>query len=61
MPSQPPPPSLPITPPTPVRQPSMAGAAARSALGMAVNMGASYALRGTGLHCPVCRIVRLRF
>lgn len=61
MPSQPPPPSLPITPPAPLRQPSMAGAAARSALGMAVNMGASYALRGTGLHCPVCRIVRLRF
>lgn len=64
MPSQPPPPSVPIvqsSSPPPVRQPSMAGAAARSALGMAVNMGASYALRGTGLHCPVCRIVRLRF
>lgn len=64
MPSPPAPPTIPIvpsTPPPPVRQPSMAGAAARSALGMAVNMGASYALRGTGLHCPVCRIVRLRF
>lgn len=44
-----------------VRPPSRAGIAARSALGMAVNIGASYALRGTGLHCPVCRLVRLRF
>lgn len=61
------PPVLPVgnaTPPTltvGAPRPSTGKAAARAALGMAVNIGASYALRGTGLHCPVCRLVRLRF
>lgn len=30
--------------------------AARTALGVLISVGSSYALRGTGLHCPACRI-----
>lgn len=61
------PPVLPVgnaTPPTltvGAPRPSTGKVVARAALGMALNIGASYALRGTGLHCPVCRLVRLRF
>lgn len=41
--------------------PSRGRMAARAAANMALSIGTSYALRGTGLHCPICRIVRLRF
>lgn len=38
------------------RQQSAKGAAARAILGIALQVGTSYALRQSGLHCPVCRI-----
>lgn len=41
--------------------PSRGRMAARAAANMALSIGTNYALRGTGLHCPICRIVRLRF
>lgn len=36
--------------------PSAAGIATRALLGVALSVGTSYALRSTGMHCPVCRI-----
>lgn len=36
--------------------PSAAGIATRAILGVALQVGTSYALRSTGMHCPVCRI-----
>ena len=36
--------------------PSAAGVATRAILGVALQVGTSYALRSAGLHCPVCRI-----
>lgn len=36
--------------------PSAAGMATRALLGVALSVGTSYALRSTGMHCPVCRI-----
>ncbi len=38
------------------KAPSTAGIATRAILGVALQVGTSYALRSTGLHCPVCRI-----
>ncbi|MBA3992360.1 MAG: hypothetical protein C0469_02455 [Cyanobacteria bacterium DS2.3.42] len=38
------------------KRPSAAGAATRAILGVALSVGTSYALRSSGLHCPVCRI-----
>lgn len=54
-----PPQTLPVMPPVqpvaaPVRPPSVGRAIARQTL----NMAASYALRGTGLHCPICHFLR---
>lgn len=55
-------PQIPIQPAAPISMPqSKSNRAARAVLGTALNIGASYALRGTGLHCPVCRLVRLGF
>lgn len=38
------------------KRPSAAGVATRAILGVALSVGTSYALRSSGLHCPVCRI-----
>lgn len=38
------------------KRPSAAGAATRAILGVALSVGTNYALRSSGLHCPVCRI-----
>lgn len=38
------------------KRPSAAGTATRAILGVALSVGTSYALRSTGLHCPICRI-----
>jgi hypothetical protein len=38
------------------KRPSAAGTATRAILGMALSVGTSYALRSSGLHCPICRI-----
>lgn len=55
-------PQIPVQPAAPISMPqSKSNRAARAVLGTALNIGASYALRGTGLHCPVCRLVRLGF
>ena len=55
-------PQIPIQPAAPISMPQWkSNRAARAVLGTALNIGASYALRGTGLHCPVCRLVRLGF
>lgn len=44
-----------------VTQPSRKKAIAKAALGAAVSIGLSTALRSSGLHCPVCRVVRFGF
>lgn len=44
-----------------VMQPSRKKAIAKAALGAAVSIGLSTALRSSGLHCPVCRVVRFGF
>ncbi|MBX9940044.1 MAG: hypothetical protein K2Y32_12360 [Candidatus Obscuribacterales bacterium] len=55
-------PQIPVQPAAPINMPqSKSNRAARAVLGTALNIGASYALRGTGLHCPICRFVRLGF
>ena len=38
------------------KRPSAAGTATRAILGVALSVGTSYALRSSGLHCPICRI-----
>ncbi|MCC7532099.1 MAG: hypothetical protein IT342_26585 [Candidatus Melainabacteria bacterium] len=38
------------------KRPSTAGTATRAILGVALSVGTRYALRSSGLHCPVCRI-----
>lgn len=54
--------TAPSTPPVAsVTQPSRKKAMAKAALGAAVSIGLSTALRSSGLHCPVCRVVRFGF
>jgi hypothetical protein len=56
-------PTVPVAPVSRVNNQanSRSRAVVRSVVNSALNVGTSYALRSTGLHCPLCHVLRFRF